>query len=580
MERRDFIILCLEDTSDWGNATTRRLVLQVDPELRRTVLVSTKLDTKIPTFSRAADVELFLGPGKSVLETSPLGGGPFFSSVPSGRVGLSRECLFRSNDQYRDAVTAQEAADLDALEARLCRQLVDGERCRVGVSQLRLFLEKLLQRRYLDNVPTILPVLEREHRNAQGKLQETVGELEGLDGERLRERGRAFYASFLSKIPLLIRGTMAAPPDRFGETLADEHVRGGSFVGGDGRPLQSHTTIPNSDMRLFGGAQYHRALEEYRLAVSAVRCPPVSREEIVNACGMDEVHDGVNYTRTACVIAVAKAREAFQPFIFQLGFRLAHIMRRLLPISMYMLQREGRFLNGHDLFIKRIGATWQAFVDRTVRECQAKCLEDLASTTDFVTWSLHAGNKQGLRSVLGVAPQPAAPAVNCAAGAAIVSSQTEDGCVTELAEHGLWSRQLQGATQDVVGALVDQIFGGIREHFITSSELKSNTQFLMPCIHAFPSKLREEIESAMEEDLDSVFDVGAVRAALDARRAKLENELHQMERIQEKFHSIHSQLARMTGGADVAQGLATQGREAAAKRGEQPKEARTLRAVN
>lgn len=29
MEQREFIILCLEDTNDWTNATTRRLVMQV-----------------------------------------------------------------------------------------------------------------------------------------------------------------------------------------------------------------------------------------------------------------------------------------------------------------------------------------------------------------------------------------------------------------------------------------------------------------------------------------------------------------------------------------------------------------------
>ena len=153
-------------------------------------------------------------------------------------------------------------------------------------------------------------------RLASQKLSETLSELDGLDGERLRERGRAFYAQFVQKIPLLLRGTMAAPPERFGETLADEHVRGGTFVGEDGRPLAvrpgsgggSPGGIANAEMRLFGGAQYHRALEEFRTVVGGVTCPPVGREEIVNACGIDEVHDGVNYTRTACVIAVAKAR--------------------------------------------------------------------------------------------------------------------------------------------------------------------------------------------------------------------------------------------------------------------------------
>lgn len=59
-------------------------------------------------------------------------------------------------------------------------------------------------------------------------------------------------------------------------------------------------------MRLFGGAQYNRAMNEFRQAVVSVSCQPINREEIVNACGVDDVHDGVNYTRTACVIAVSK----------------------------------------------------------------------------------------------------------------------------------------------------------------------------------------------------------------------------------------------------------------------------------
>lgn len=115
----------------------------------------------------------------------------------------------------------------------------------------------------------------------------------------------------------------------------------------------------------------------------------------------------------------------------------------------------------------------------------------------------------------------------------------------DLVENGLWSRKLADVTQDVVGLLVQQLFEGIRDNLITSAELKFNCFFLMPCIHAFPAKLREELEGAMDDDLDSVFDVGAVRSALDTRKSKLESELNQMERIQEKFNSIHSQLCRM-----------------------------------
>jgi len=45
---------------------------------------------------------------------------------------------------------------------------------------------------------------------------------------RLKEKGRIFREAFLAKLALLLRGTVQAPPDRFGETLADEHIRGGT----------------------------------------------------------------------------------------------------------------------------------------------------------------------------------------------------------------------------------------------------------------------------------------------------------------------------------------------------------------
>lgn len=104
MQHKEFIILCLEDCSDWSNATTRRVVMQVDPELARTVIVSTKLDTRIPQFARPSDVEVFLSPPPSTLDGCILGDSPFFTSVPSGRVGCGTGFLYSSNDEFKQVM--------------------------------------------------------------------------------------------------------------------------------------------------------------------------------------------------------------------------------------------------------------------------------------------------------------------------------------------------------------------------------------------------------------------------------------------------------------------------------------------
>ena len=96
----DYIILCVEDTTDWKHATTRNVVMQADPDLSRTVLVTTKLDTKLPQFSEPEDLEEFLTAPLIQKLFPRMLGGPFFTSVPAGRVGLLKDFLYQMFNIY------------------------------------------------------------------------------------------------------------------------------------------------------------------------------------------------------------------------------------------------------------------------------------------------------------------------------------------------------------------------------------------------------------------------------------------------------------------------------------------------
>lgn len=61
--------------------------------------------------------------------------------------------------------------------------------------------------------------------------------------------------------------------------------------------LSTLRSLQNANMRLYGGAQYHRAMHEFRTIVGSMKCPIINREEIVNACGVEDIHDGTNYFR-------------------------------------------------------------------------------------------------------------------------------------------------------------------------------------------------------------------------------------------------------------------------------------------
>lgn len=46
-------------------------------------------------------MEVFLSPPASALDGFMLGDSPFFTSVPSGRVGTGHESVYRSNDEFK-----------------------------------------------------------------------------------------------------------------------------------------------------------------------------------------------------------------------------------------------------------------------------------------------------------------------------------------------------------------------------------------------------------------------------------------------------------------------------------------------
>lgn len=574
MQHKEFIILCLEDCSDWINATTRRVVMQIDPELSRTVIVSTKLDTKIPQFARASDVEVFLSPPARALDGFILGDSPFFTSVPSGRVGSSPDSVYRSNDEFKKAISLREMEDILSLEEKLGRPLSKKEKSRIGVSRLRLFLEELLHKRYIDSVPSIIPLLEREHRGATRNLNEINEELSMLHDLNLKEKGRQFHDQFLTKLSLLLKGSIVAPPDKFGETLQDERMNGGAFIGPDGLQFPPKL-IPNAGMRLYGGAQYHRAMAEFRFVVGGTKCPQITREEIVNACGVEDIHDGTNYSRTACVIAVSKARDTFEPFLNQLGHRLLHILKRLLPICIYLLQKDGEYMSRNEVFLSRVGSAFNNFAEVTERSCREKCMEDLVSTTRYVTWSLHNKNRAGLRHFLdSFGASTADPSVfsgnHSSAGipqdstlheksdmkpkVATKSSHSTSGIdssgsaqmtetrLADLLDNTLWNRRLAPSSERIVYALVQQIFHGIKEYFLASAELKFNCFLLMPIVDKLPALLREDLECKFEDNVDSIFDICSLRSSLSQRKRDTEIELKRIQKLKEKFKEIHTQF--------------------------------------
>ena len=115
--------------------------------------------------------------------------------------------------------------------------------------------------------------------------------------------------------------------------------------------------VGNRDHRLYGGSQYHRVLREFNLASRCLRLPTITEDEIANAAGVGDTHDGVNFLRASCVIALEKARTSFHPLLQALRVRMEHVMGKLYPVGEYMINQKQERVNYVGKDIGRMGSS-------------------------------------------------------------------------------------------------------------------------------------------------------------------------------------------------------------------------------
>lgn len=474
----DYIILCVEDTMDWKHGATREVVQKADPDLSRTVIVNTKLDTKLPQYGTPSDVGDFIG--ADILDRlSPHKlGGPFYTSVPSGRVartfgkngaeddGGADDCFYEDDDEFVAACAEKEDSDRAYVWSRIKRLAAlskddntgnkgskNGSRSgaggatqpyyhrnpkvllpKVGISRLRGFLERRVDECYRRNVAKIVPLLKAEYAAADRRLRACERDLEAISLEKLKAGADAFCDDFCKSLKDAIQGSIIAPAASYGETLAQENQASGAFNDVQGCPMSVSdrtweqllvTEVGNTRHRLYGGSQYHRVLREFNLATRCLRLPTITEDEIANAAGMGESHDGVNFLRAACVIALEKAQISFDPLLEALRLRVSHIMGKLCPVSEYMIRQknERRTSSYHSLsgsggsnqddvgnyatditqnpqFRQLVRTLFDDFVHKCSESTMVRCRDDLNSMTRFVTWDLQERGGGALRRAL------------------------------------------------------------------------------------------------------------------------------------------------------------------------------------
>ena len=361
----------------------------------------------------------------------------------------------------------------------------------------------------------------------------------------------------------------------------------------------------DSKRKLYGGAQYHRAIREFTVAVRNMKAPPISEDEIANAAGMGDVHDGVNFMRAACIIAVQKAQQSFEPILLSLRHRAVHIMRRLFPIIENSMQKHSvssSLGNSHidsssGPFKDMIRSVYDKFVDQQIEICIQKCRDDLMGMTRFVTWD--TDGRGGSAALYKSLPTPKrmveiySVAVeskdgrdkrsgiqeNIKSNAQKRKERTEDRILSEWGKAGGENKQQHlvettvaqrewtedetqvseyfelmqvmeemlagrqgGRTTTVIITLVQHIISSWRNHFARTVAMKFNCFFLMPFLDDFSAYLRNELDAMYADDVGDLFDISEARQSLQHRKVELMAECDANAKLQRRFDLINTQL--------------------------------------
>ena len=462
---KEHVLLCVEDNSDWGvDSVARRLCRRADPTGRRTILVNTKLDTKLLQFSRRQDVADFLAARS--LDMKGLLSGPYFTSVPAGRVLPLKDDYsedddedpafdFQTDAEFRMAVERAASADASLIASRLGTERTRALQDRLSVASLRLFLESYVEIAYRSNVAKVLPELDAERVRTTRRLREARAELENLSPRRLRRSAESVADRFCRSLAAAVAGAVAAPPTEFGEHLADERVAAGAFLKlDDTQERRKRRRVPSggyamktvqaeldrsvghAESRLYGGAQYRRTLREFALAVRRSSPPVVSKDEIANALGVGDAHDGADFVRAACIIAVEKARRTFEPQLDTLALRVSHVMRRLPPALVFMMHHKDTSELSPDraaadnVFLDLVTRAYDDYALQAAEKAAARCRDDLASLTRFVTWDLASQDAvAAMKTHLNLEDRAAVRLVESTAGPADAISPEEKDIV-------------------------------------------------------------------------------------------------------------------------------------------------------
>ncbi|XP_076905564.1 dynamin-related protein 5A-like [Bidens hawaiensis] len=374
------IIVFLQQSSvEWCSSLWLDVIRNIDPTLKRTVVVVSKFDNRLKEFTERREVDNYLSASGYLGENTH----PFFVALPKDKTTVS-------NDEFRRHICQVDVDVLHHLQNSIKGGFdEDKYKSQIGFNSLRDYLESELQKRYKEAVPATLALLEQRCSEVNTELNSINTKIKATsDVAHLRRSSMLFASAICNHLGALIDGAADPDPQQWGRTTEEEKSESGI---GSWPGLATDIKPPNSTLRLFGGAAFERVMHEFRCATYSVECPTVSREKVANIILAHAGRGGgTGITEAAAEIARSAARSWLAPLLDTACERLAFVLKNLFDLA---IERNHNHLciadyakrhvdmDGYVGFHAALRHSYNCFINNLSKECEQLVRHHLDSVT-------------------------------------------------------------------------------------------------------------------------------------------------------------------------------------------------------
>ena len=384
------LLVFVEDVQFDQNSEMLKHAKTWDPKLERSIFVVNKFSEQLKNFTSPRDLNKYMnaiGPADSKV---------FFTSLlnKKDRSGFL-ETGFKARGKVLARLASQAAGDLETLDGlQFDRRWTES----VGVAAVSEYIRDWTWKRYQDVVPELLKTLRLFKRKSEEALQAKGHLMAELESTKLRGRAARYGVEFLQTVDKLLGGSLEGYPALNGQDLAQEKeccsVAGGEWHTHQRAPIEFDSeSVPQADVKLYGGQQFERLLAEFKLVA---KCLDFDGEklgsgshshfsaEIATAAGAVKVNNAATVTWAASDLVQKQVTRFVKPLAAQLIARAAYILQRLSDICAAMVadahSGEPLSIAEFPFFTFSVRGHFNKFVQDAAESCLEKCHDEFMST--------------------------------------------------------------------------------------------------------------------------------------------------------------------------------------------------------